>query len=54
MTVILEEALDALERRRFFAAFNARYGELRNDADAWASIEGERATESAALADSAP
>jgi predicted transcriptional regulator len=52
MTSILEDALDALERRRFFETFNLRYGELRSDHDSWNSIESERRIESSSLADS--
>ena len=52
MTSVVDEALDALERRRFFAALNERYGELRDDDDAWGQIEAERRAEAGALADS--
>jgi hypothetical protein len=51
MTELLDEAVDALERRLFFDQLSARYGELRGDADAWAEIEAERAAESPALLD---
>lgn len=51
MTSVLDDAVDALERRRFFADFNARYRELRADPEAWASIEQERGFEAAALSD---
>jgi hypothetical protein len=51
MTSTLDEALDALERRRFFVSFNDRYAQLRSDADVWAAIETERAVESATLSD---
>jgi predicted transcriptional regulator len=46
MTQLLDEAVDALERRLFFDQLSARYDELRRDADAWAQIETERAIES--------
>lgn len=36
---------DALERRRFFDELTARYEALRQDAEAWAEIEAERAAE---------
>jgi hypothetical protein len=49
---VVDEALDALERQRFFAALNQRYGELRDDDDAWGQIEAERAAEAGVLADS--
>ncbi|MGK2957460.1 MAG: hypothetical protein ACSLFB_03470 [Acidimicrobiales bacterium] len=51
MTAVVDEALDALERRVFFDEFNARYKELRNDPSAWDAIEAERATEAGALGD---
>jgi predicted transcriptional regulator len=51
MTQLLDEAVDALERRVFFDAFSAGYDGLRADPDAWAEIEGERAVESQALPD---
>ena len=51
MTAVVDDALDALERRVFFEALNARYVELRADAAAWAEIEAERATEAGALRD---
>ncbi len=52
MTQLLDEAVDALERRVFFDEFSARYDELRSDPDAWESIEEERAVESHAVRDS--
>jgi hypothetical protein len=51
MTVVVDAAVDALERRRFFAEFNARYEELRADENAWREVESDRATESSALRD---
>lgn len=51
MTAVVDDALDALERRRFFAAFNQRYAELRDDPDAWAEVEGERTVEARTLRD---
>ena len=51
MTQLLDEAVDALERRLFFDQLSARYDELRGDADAWARIETERNVESHALGD---
>ena len=51
MTSIIDEALDALERRQFFTALNLRYGQLRDESDEWSSIEAERAEESAVLHD---
>ena len=52
MTDLLDEALDALERKVFFESLNARYGELRADPGAWAMIEAERDAEQDALGDS--
>lgn len=43
MTVTLDEALDALERKRFFLEVNSRYAELREDDAAWKAIIAERA-----------
>ena len=54
MTSIIDEALDTLERRHFFAALNLRYRQLRDDAEQWSSIEAERAEESAVLHDAQP
>lgn len=51
MTVLLDEAADALERRVFFDRFSARYEELRGDEEAWQSIEAERGAERRALSD---
>lgn len=51
MTQLLDETVDALERRVFFDELSARYDELRADPDAWANIEAERALESHALRD---
>ncbi|MGH8926414.1 MAG: hypothetical protein ACREA0_12140 [bacterium] len=53
MTELLDEAVDALERRIFFDLFAARYAELRQDGKSWAEIEAERAGESQSLADRA-
>ena len=52
MTELLDEAVDALERRLFFDVLSARYDELRKDNEAWAEIETERDAESHALGDS--
>ena len=51
MTQLLDDAADALERRLFYEELSRRYAELRNDPVAWADIEAERSTESAALRD---
>ena len=52
MTEVVDEAVDALERRAFFDALNARYRELRADPDQWAEIEAERSVEEHTLRDS--
>lgn len=51
MNAVVEEALDALERRRFFAAFNSRYEALRRDDASWDEVEAERAAEARSLRD---
>lgn len=51
MTEVLTEAVEALERRVFFAEFNRRYEELRADPAAWAEIEAERTREGRSASD---
>jgi len=51
MTAVVDDALDALERRVFFDSLNARYGELRSDDEEWAAVERERAVEEGAVED---
>lgn len=51
MTDIVDDALDALDRRRFFERFNLRYAELADDPDAWDEVIRERTLESGALGD---
>ena len=51
MTRVLDEAVDALERRVFFDRLNRRYGELGQDDEARAEIEAERGVEEGALKD---
>ncbi len=51
MTAVVDDALDALERRVFFEGLNARYAELRADEASWTEIEAERAIEEGALRD---
>lgn len=51
MTRVVEDAVDALERRIFFDALNRRYQELRDEPDVWSEIEGERRLEERALRD---
>lgn len=52
MVTLLEDAADALEKQIFFEEFSQRYAQLREDPDAWAEIENERRSESAAVHDS--
>jgi len=51
MTRVLEDAVEALERRIFFETFNRRYQELRDDPEAWAEIEQERRAEEGVVGD---
>jgi len=51
MTAIVDDALDALERRRFFERFNERYAELAEDSDVWSEVLEERSIEAGALGD---
>lgn len=51
MTRVLDEAVDALERKVFFDRLNRRYQELRDDPAAWSEIEQERRVEEDALGD---
>ncbi len=52
MTDLLDEALDALERKVFFEALNARYRELQDEPTSWADTEAERHVEEGSLRDS--
>jgi hypothetical protein len=51
MTQLLDEAVDALERRLFFEQLTARYDELRDDPSQWREIIAERAVEAGSLGD---
>jgi hypothetical protein len=51
MSQLVDEAVDALERRVFFDQLSARYEVLRDDPGAWSEIEAERAAESGTLRD---
>lgn len=51
MTRVLDEAVDALERKIFFDGLNRRYQELRDDPAAWSEIEQERRAEDGTLGD---
>ncbi len=45
MTRVLDEAVEALERRVFFDQLNRRFEELRQDPRSWEEIEAERRVE---------
>jgi predicted transcriptional regulator len=51
MTRVLDDAVEALERKMFFDRFNRRYQELRDDPAAWSEIDQERRSEEGALRD---
>jgi hypothetical protein len=51
MTRVLDDAVEALERKVFFETFNRRYQEIRDDPETWAEIEQERQTEEGAVGD---
>lgn len=51
MTDLVDEAVEALERRIFFDVLNQRYRELRADPGAWAEIETERRLEEGSIPD---
>ena len=42
MAALLDEAVEALRRRRFIEGVNAAYASLRSDPGAWRAIEAER------------
>ena len=51
MTRIVEDAVEALERKLFFDTLNRRYEELRADPAVWTEIEQERRVEDGAIGD---
>lgn len=51
MQALLEEAIEALRRKRFLNEVNAAYSALRGDAKAWAAVEAERREWDASLLD---
>lgn len=51
MTRVLDDAVEALERKVFFDRFNRRYQELREDPASWSAIQEERRVEEGALGD---
>ena len=51
MTRVLDEAVEALERRVFFDRLNQRYGELLQDVRERSEMDAERRVEDGALRD---
>lgn len=51
MQALLQEAVEALRRKRFLEDVNAGYASLRGDAKAWAALEKERQTWDGTLLD---
>jgi hypothetical protein len=51
---VVDEAVDALERKVFFDGFNAGFARLREQPDEWRSVVAERDEEGTALADGTP
>lgn len=51
MLALLDEAVEALRRRRFLEQVNAAYSELRSDARRWQAVQDERNEWDATLAD---
>jgi len=51
MTRVVDDAVEALERKVFFDDLNRRYQELRDDPEAWAQVEEERRAEERAVGD---
>ena len=54
MQHVVEEAIELYRRRCFLEDVNAAYGELRQDPQAWAEVEEERAVWDGTLADGLP
>lgn len=53
MIAVLDDAVGALERQRFFEDLNRGYERLRADDDAWVAVVEERRVESGVLRDDA-
>jgi hypothetical protein len=51
MTKVVDDAVDALERRVFFDLYNQRYRVLRDNSGDWAEVEAERRIEEGAAGD---
>jgi hypothetical protein len=51
MLALLDEAVEALRRRRFLEQVNAAYAILRTDSRAWEAIDGERRAWDVTLSD---
>jgi hypothetical protein len=54
MQAVLEKAVEAYRRKLFLEEVNRAYAELREDPDAWANLESERAAWDSTLADGLP
>jgi len=51
MAEVVEQAIELYRRQRFIDAINAGYAALRDDRQAWAEVEAERAEWDGTLAD---
>jgi hypothetical protein len=51
MSQLVDDAAEALERQMFFDQLTSGYDGLRDDPEAWAEIEAERAIEGSTLRD---
>jgi predicted transcriptional regulator len=51
MTIVIDDAVDALERKVFFQRLNLRFAEIHDDDAAWADLERERRLEEGSLSD---
>jgi predicted DNA-binding protein len=51
MSTLVDEAVEALRRRRFLEGVNAAYAKLRREPDTWEAIESERRAWDATLPD---
>lgn len=51
MTEVVDEAVEALERSRFFDELNSGFARLAADEADWAAVQAERSSEQESLAD---
>ena len=54
ITTVVDEAVRDLQRKKFWADFNARCSAIKSDPVAWADLQQEDATWEASLADGLP